>query len=189
MTPGRRLTKVCSKCGEQDIAHFKSDTTKADGFQSICKPCKDEHNQLRKIYYRLAGSLSAYYALPPATREHYRELAKELFEAGSSVASAEAAERTRSDGFLYVIAHPRLKGVKVGRAFDPESRLRGYQTGCPERAYYLAHVSHYFEDCVAQEKRVHEELAAHRMQGEWFDVAPARAAAVIELQSPFRALK
>ena len=117
------------------------------------------------------------------------QVAYGLYDAGSSIGTAEEAERTRKDGFLYIIAHPRLPGYKVGRAFDPESRLAGYQTGCPERAYYLRHVSSYFEDCVEIERRVHSALAEHRMEGEWFDISPVHIINLIDEQSPFRSIQ
>lgn len=97
--------------------------------------------------------------------------------------------KVREDGFLYIIAHPRLPGYKVGRAFNPESRLAGYQTGCPERAYYLRYVSPYFESCVEIEKRVHAALIEHRLEGEWFDISPVHIINVIERQSPFRSVQ
>ena len=60
-------------------------------------------------------------------------------------------------------------------------------TGCPERAYYLAAVSPYYEDCVSHEKAIHEQFGAVRLQGEWFDVPVAIAAHALKQLSPFRA--
>lgn len=77
--------------------------------------------------------------------------------------------------------------MKIGRAFDADSRHNGYQTGSPYRDYELAFVGDYFEDCVAQEKRVHAMLAEHRLQGEWFAVSLEQAIRAISSVSPFRA--
>ena len=109
----------------------------------------------------------------------------ELRALGATIGGAEAAEKTRRDGFLYIIAHPNLEGIKIGRAFDPESRLRGYQTGCPNRQYHLVHVSHYLEDCFVAERTVHEALDHYRLSGEWFSAPLQTAMHYIDNQSPF----
>lgn len=89
--------------------------------------------------------------------------------------TSEAAVR---EGFVYVITHPRIDGVKIGRAFNPEERLKGYQTGCSRREYQLFG-SVYFEDAHLAEREVHARLEVDRLEGEWFDVTPAYAMQVI----------
>lgn len=107
-------------------------------------------------------------------------IARRLLAAGETFVSAVAADTTVREGFIYVITHPSWPGhCKIGRAFDPLSRLQGYQTGCPERAYQL-HSSVYFKDCHAAEQLVHEALADFRGLGEWFFIHPTYAAATIK---------
>lgn len=145
-------------------------------------------NTVSRMAYRMAGGTTAFYEMDKEVRLAIRAQARELYEIGLTFSSAEEAEEVRSDGFLYIIAHPRLPGMKIGRAFNPESRLRSYQTGCPERAYELLHVSPYFEDCVTLEKMVHAALSLHRLEGEWFNVGEQFARDIIDRQSPFRAV-
>lgn len=82
---------------------------------------------------------------------------------------------TTREGFVYVIGHPSFDGfVKVGRAFNPESRLAGYQTGCPRRAYELHHAV-YFPDAHRAEGEMHARLWQYQAEGEWFEL-PVREA-------------
>lgn len=80
---------------------------------------------------------------------------------------------------MYVIDHPLMYGVKIGRACNPESRLRGYQTGCPRRSYRLRYAL-YFEDCYTAEAALHARLNYHQLEGEWFAIEPDEAQEAIE---------
>lgn len=147
-----------------------------------CRSCfNQKYNDIRKLAYRIAGvrGEAEFYSLPKCERLEARAKATTLAELGADFKTAEAAEATRIDGCVYVISHPRLEGVKVGRAFSPESRLRGYQTGCPRREYRL-HYAAYFEDCHAAESKIHLRLSSHQLEGEWFDVSPDEAQECIE---------
>lgn len=139
-------------------------------------------NAISKIAYSIAGSGQKFYKLPKDKRTEIRYLATQLHEAGRMVGSSEIFEETNKQGFVYVIQHPRLQGVKVGRACDPEARLRGYQTGCPRREYELKYAD-YFEDCYAAEAAVHARLNTHQLEGEWFAVAADEALEAIEAES------
>ena len=114
-------------------------------------------------------------------RAVYLESARSLMVLGADYGVAHAAEvaGVEKRGFVYVIRHPAWPAhVKVGRAFDPESRLRQYQTGCPERGYLL-HFAAYFPDVVYAEKLIHDTLADYRANGEWFRMLPSTAEHVI----------
>ena len=66
--------------------------------------------------------------------------------------------------------------VKIGISHDPEKRLRGFQTASAYRLTKICHV--YAHDRMmarAVEATIHEDLAPHRMAGEWFDVDPLQA--------------
>ncbi len=136
-------------------------------------------NPVASMAYRIAGGQRAYFRLPKSRRLDIRETARRMLALGADFSTAQQAEATERQGFVYIITHPRLKGVKVGRAYDPTNRVRGYQTGCPERAYRLAYAA-YFEDCHAAELMIHARLADYRLQGEWFDLAPDEAQEAIE---------
>jgi hypothetical protein len=169
--------KVCNTCGKtRALCEFH----KAGGGKrrADCKDCRangnartnPKGNAVSRLAYTLVGGSRAFYDMPTGERASVRQQAMELYEAGRDFVSAANARQVRQDGFVYVIGHPRLLGVKIGRAFDPESRLRSYQTGCPHREYKLHFVSKYSSDCVALERQVHKALDTRRMDGEWFNV-------------------
>lgn len=132
-------------------------------------------NPLRIIYYGVAGGPKLYAKLSKDDRAKCREVARTLHEMGVDYTTALHAEKTDKRGFVYVITHPMYpEYVKIGRAFNPESRLRGYQTGCPFRGYKL-HYSVYFHDCYQAEREMHLRLDRYKMEGEWFALAPHMA--------------
>lgn len=104
-----------------------------------------------------------------------RTTAARMHELGMDYGQAASVESTIREGFVYAITNPSFPGyVKIGRAFDPESRLRGYQTGCPNRSYELEH-SVYFADCLTAEKEMHARLEKVRAEGEWFFMTATQA--------------
>ena len=137
-------------------------------------------NAVSRLAYQIAGSSRKFYALPPEERAAIRSTAKLMHEQGQCFAGAQEAERTDLRGFVYVITNPAWPHhCKIGRAFDPESRLRGYQTGCPRRSYRLRYAL-YFRDCHTAEAALHARLIDHQLEGEWFAIAPDEAQEAIE---------
>ena len=126
----------------------------------------------RNAYIRLAESISgsrvAWRSLPKVQRQEVLDTARQMHDLGVDFASAERVEKTDKRGFVYVITNPAWPDhVKIGRAFNPESRLRGYQTSCPDRDYRLNYAV-YFEDCYQAEHSMHYMLDKWRRGGEWF---------------------
>jgi hypothetical protein len=168
----------CKGCG---LTKDPSEFTKGE---SWCKSCRKEvntrnnprNNHVRRWAKLLSGhTISRLYELPKAERAKWFSLARELVASGSDFVTANTSRKVRKDGVLYIISHPRMDGYKIGRAFDADSRLNHYQTGCPRREYKLEYVSHYIEDCVQAEREVFDALAPHQMKGEWYDVNLAQA--------------
>lgn len=145
------------------------------------KGVNDRNNPLRRLYYAIAGAQHRYYEAPSEVRAKIRRTARRLQELGVDFSTAARNELTNREGFIYVISHPSWpQYVKIGRAFDPESRLRGYQTGCPLREYELQHAV-YFTDCHDAEKAIHERLAHKQMKGEWFALSISDAVYAINV--------
>ena len=171
---GERRTKVCNHCNtEKDITEFSRRLT---GYDHRCKDCYGIYhatrNQWRELANRIAGGRTQFRALPEDERNSVAGVAKQMYELGADFSTANSALATEKRGFVYVITHPAFPGyVKVGRAYDPESRLKGYQTGCPHRAYEL-YAAVYFEDCHFAEHEIHARLCAHEGCGEWFAISP-----------------
>lgn len=73
------------------------------------------------------------------------------------------------EGFVYLLQHPKMYGIKVGSTIDVDDRLRQYNTGCPFRDYrILGYV--FSSDRGELEDLIHQKLAKHRLSGEWFDI-------------------
>lgn len=129
----------------------------------------------RRIREQMTGGRRAFYALSSEDRAEIQAVATRMHDLGVDIASASRGEVTEKRGFVYVITHPAFPNyVKIGRAFDPESRLNGYQTGCPHRAYEL-YAAIYFEDCHWAEKEIHarlDESYRNGALGEWFNISP-----------------
>jgi hypothetical protein len=139
------------------------------------KSYNDPINAVSKLAAQIVGSRRAYHMLDKPERLRLREIATAMYESGMSIDTAKRAQVTDKRGFVYVITHPAFSDyVKVGRAFDPDARLRGYQTGCPLRRYKLYDQT-YFEDCHFAEREIHERLSHCRAEGEWFHITPLLA--------------
>ena len=176
------INKDCSMCLK---------TLSADLFSPKnhrCRPCQRQVNDLRnpernyisQRAYNLAGYNGLnFYALPRDQRLKWREIARTLIDIGSTYGTAEQAQKRRRDGVIYVVSHPQMTGIKIGRAFDARSRLSNYNTGCPNREYRLEYVSPYVADVVDLEARVHGWADDYRLKGEWFSLPTETARIVI----------
>lgn len=115
-------------------------------------------------------------------RAVYLETARGLISLGSDFAVADAAERAGVEprGFVYVITNPAWPAhCKIGRAYDPVSRLASFQTGSPDRDYELKYAV-YFDDVLKAEHLIHDTLADYRAEGEWFRILPSTAEHVLD---------
>ena len=77
--------------------------------------------------------------------------------------------------------------VKIGVAYDPESRLEEINVGAPVRAT-LYRSREFSERLVACniESRLHRFFAQHRSNGEWFQITPQVAWAALRDAKPLR---
>ena len=136
---------------------------------------QERGNAVQALWFTIAGSRKEYFARTENERKAIRTTAYHLYELGADFVAV-TNETVERRGFVYVISHPSFPHhVKIGRAFDPESRLRGYQTGCPLRQYRLNHTV-YFNDCYMAEREIHARLQFWRAEGEWFALQPQQAA-------------
>jgi len=143
------------------------------------------NNSVQRLCYSIAGSRRAYERLNRSDRLDVRSAAKHLHELGRDIPTAEIAEKTERKGFVYVIGHPAWpEHLKIGRAFDPESRLKGFQTGCPRRAYVLLY-ARYFDDCYVAERALHYHFDKYRREGEWFYIDEHEAIEAIDRQKEY----
>lgn len=180
MSTGQRHTKSCAKCQEtKPLDEFPNDSNTPTRRSSYCFVCRADRNALRRLADKVAGSRAKRFALSEEQQAEVWRTAETLHALGADFATAQRSEETEFIGFVYVISHPRLEGVKVGRAFDPDSRLLGYQTGCPRRAYRLRYAT-YFENAHTAERAIHARLKAHQLEGEWFSIEPDDAQEAIE---------
>jgi len=179
---GARRTKVCKEHG-----HLQLQDIEKDGLCRLCHKERNEryntrNNSIRLLAHRIAGvSQQAFFkVLSRDRRDECRELAEEMFDLGVDIGTADRAEATERRGFVYIITNKAWSGyVKIGRAFDPEARLRGYQTSCPWRDYVMNYAV-YFEDCYQAERSVHSVLDKWRRGGEWFFADVEEATEIID---------
>lgn len=68
---------------------------------------------------------------------------------------------------VYVIQH-KLGPVKIGRAKNPEQRLRDIQVSCPFDLFIKKTVRP--SNAKVVEEYLHERFQKYRMRGEWFDI-------------------
>ena len=73
-------------------------------------------------------------------------------------------DRDRRLTKIYAIGQEPRGLVKIGRAKDPEKRLRAMQTGSPLPLTLLAAA----ELPAGMERELHRELSRARVRGEWF---------------------
>lgn len=93
-------------------------------------------------------------------------------------------ERT---GYIYVMAHPKLQGCKVGVAIDPYKRLMNANVHCPCNEFHMVEKFPVFdEDPYELEKKIFSYLTTSygnnldtRLKGEWFDLTPERTVDLI----------
>lgn len=71
---------------------------------------------------------------------------------------------------------PQAGPTKIGMAGNPQSRLSNLQTSCPFPIDLYATLNLPRELAAVTEQLAHEAFDSHRMQGEWFDIAPLHAA-------------
>ena len=86
-------------------------------------------------------------------------------------------EKHGPEGSVYLITNKAWKGwVKIGSSFDPEKRLKNYQTGDPHREYMLIEYRD-FPDRREAEHAIHEMLKSEgfHCEGEWFEISISEA--------------
>lgn len=78
------------------------------------------------------------------------------------------------EGYVYVITHPKLEGVKIGSAIDVDKRLSQYNVCCPRKEFKL-YTYIFSMDRAELETVIHTKLQEDRLEGEWFAVCPKDA--------------
>lgn len=133
-------------------------------------------NQIRSLKERLVGGRRALYKLSAEVRAALTEQASALWSLEESIQDAYLNEPSRLDGFVYVMTNPSWPAhVKIGRAFNPKSRLANFNTSSPHRDYKM-HCTVFFENAKHAEKLVHRRLSYWRSDSqEWFEVSPQQA--------------
>lgn len=129
----------------------------------------------------MVGGRAAVARLSPHIRAEIRKTALALHSVGRTFENAaEGIESLVRDGFVYVVTNPAWPHcVKIGSAVDVQSRLNAFQTGCPLRAYRVAH-SVYVSDRRAVEAAAHDYFKPFRVQGEWFEISVNAAARFLD---------
>lgn len=74
------------------------------------------------------------------------------------------SDKKTYQGYVYFIQGECGGAIKVGYAKDVSERLKGLQTGYPDKLKVITMIP----GNVYLERKIHEELAGYRLNGEWF---------------------
>lgn len=88
--------------------------------------------------------------------------------------------RIQGDSYIYVIAGSPDGPTKIGITQDPEKRLRGLQTGHPERLAVYAERQVRASVVRQIEGECHRRLKDVRSQGEWFEMTAEQAERIVD---------
>lgn len=112
--------------------------------------------------------------------QHYRQWVK-LEEARAALSMPGRKLRLEFMSAVYVIGYLETPFVKIGISQDVRSRINGMQTGCPYPMMPFAALYSGREEVTLIEGLTHKTLAEFGIEsrGEWFDVPPLDAIAVI----------
>lgn len=95
-----------------------------------------------------------------------------------------------SDVHLYLIAFKKGAAfsapIKVGVSSSPFGRLDTLQTACPYELGIVGSLIYPSREIARQmENCFHETHSHRRLRGEWFDIEPTEALAILRLQLSF----
>lgn len=84
---------------------------------------------------------------------------------------------------VYVIASGAF--VKIGVAYDVKRRLKAISNGCPVKPELFGSIQ-YENNTIAHqmEQRAHEFFWKYRRNGEWFEILPEQALALLQRMEP-----
>jgi hypothetical protein len=80
---------------------------------------------------------------------------------------------------VYVIHNPEINITKIGISDNAERRMRDLQNACGCELILFYNTEHLY-DAQRYETSAHEALAEKRRVGEWFNVSPEEAMAVVK---------
>lgn len=84
-----------------------------------------------------------------------------------------------SEDHVYAIAAGE-RAMKIGRAWQPHSRLKDLQTAHYEKLTLECTVEYTEVEALAIERECHRQLRGKRLYGEWFRILPVEAQKVID---------
>lgn len=128
-----------------------------------------------KPYFAFAKDVAVRYALDDLFAENFPEYVDLDF--GTSPRSASSIPRSSASptgGYIYVIRSPH--GFKIGKTVNLKQRTRLFEVKLP----FKNSLEHYawFDDYTHAERSFHLRFHEKRLEGEWFDLAPADLAEI-----------
>lgn len=90
-------------------------------------------------------------------------------------------KRTNASGYVYLLSHPTEEGVvKIGSSKNPKKRLQEFNILHPKRSYDFHGLYFFRRGYHEAEYVMHQLLVDFRLQGEWFQVDPDKASAILK---------
>lgn len=158
--------KQCSRCKIiKSLSEFTKHSNTKDGKQPYCIDCA-RASALK--FAKTTNKLRCYVGSTYIKRSHPFYVAGKRFKdwpecyaywtkksgVDFTHLNEQQNEEAKGQGFVYVIYNKAWDGwYKVGKAANVETRLKGYQTGDPHRAYKVCYEME-FENCDVAERTV-----------------------------------
>lgn len=89
-----------------------------------------------------------------------------------------------STRYVYFIQGESTKLIKIGKANDPIERLKGLQTGSPDKLVLLGVIP--CTSVQVQEVALHEDFQAFKVHGEWFSPSPELLEYISKATTPYK---
>lgn len=166
-------------CLEQSAAGARVDWREVD---LTLKPNPSGRTHWRsKPFFGFADTVIERYGFADLFAERFPDMDSITF--ASRAPSPNIARRLptiATPGYVYLIRSPH--GFKIGKTVNMKSRTRLFEVKLP----FPITVEHYawFENYSEAERTLHDTFRAKRLEGEWFDLAPADIAHIKSLGRP-----
>ena len=79
------------------------------------------------------------------------------------------AKSYEDPGYIYIMAHPLMRGLKVGKTVDLAKRLSHANTHCPLSAFRMVYTV-FSKDTSNDDWKIMREIKDRRLFGEWYDI-------------------
>ena len=178
---GERLGYVSALgvCLERSTAGARIDWREVD---LTLKPSPSGRTHWRsKPFFGFADTVNERYGFADLFAERFPDMDSITFAScPPSLSIPRRLPTIATPGYVYLIRSPH--GFKIGKTVNMKSRTRLFEVKLP----FPITIEHYawFENYSEAERTLHDTFRSKRLEGEWFDLAPADIAHIQSLGRP-----